>query len=701
MLVNAQEKDSLQESRRPKIGLSLSGGGAKGFAHVGVLKVIDSLGVKIDYVSGTSIGAIVGSLYASGYSGKEIEDIMMKTDFYNLLSNEKNRKEYTFFDKYVDKYIISLPISNKKITLPSSISTGQKNIYLLKEILKNVSNTNDFSKLPIPFLCIATNLESGKTKIFEEGDLVQSVMASSAFPSLLDPVKIGDSVYVDGSMAMSYPSKPLKDRGMDIVIGVNLNQGLGDKDNVKNVIDILNQIIDFGITKNIEEQFQYTDINIHPKLKEYGVTSFDSRKQIFDSGYEAALDYVEVFKKLPKREIENLRAPINPIYSNIYKIDSLIVENNKIYTEDYIKGKMRLKTPSVQTYGSINKMIDNLYATNNYKTINYDIIQENSKNILKLNVVEDQARAFLKFGLHYDNVFKTGVLLNLTTKRLLFKNSTLSTDIILGDKSRYYFNYIIDNGYIPGLGIYSSGMTFELKNNKGNMYEKWRWIRNDIFTQSTFRDRYAIGFGVSHDYYSSEDIAEKEINTNFINAFAFVKADTQDCRYFSTKGFLTNAEIKMIDLFSEEKKAVQINVDFKGNFKILKDLTYKLSAHYGMTINDVDPFYNYKLGGLFGQKLDNFIKFSGYEFGQVSDKNILVFSNNIQYNFYKNYYVIGEVSFADTFPNFEDFNFLKFNHTNLGISLGYKSPIGQIKVNYSHVLKENRGVFNVILGHWF
>ncbi|HCO20743.1 MAG TPA: patatin, partial [Flavobacteriaceae bacterium] len=185
---NAQVKENLKIPQNPKIGLSLSGGGAKGFAHVGVLKVLDSLGVKVDYISGTSMGAIVGGLYASGYTGKDIEKIILDTDFYNLIFNQNNRAESSFFNKSVDKYLLKIPIKNGKATLPTSISSGQKNLYLLKELFKNVSNINDFSKLPIPFMCVATNLETGKIKIFENGDLSKSILASSAFPSLMDPV---------------------------------------------------------------------------------------------------------------------------------------------------------------------------------------------------------------------------------------------------------------------------------------------------------------------------------------------------------------------------------------------------------------------------------------------------------------------------------------------------------------------------------
>lgn len=705
--LNAQVKEGFKVPKNPKIGLSLSGGGAKGFAHIGVLKVLDSLGVKVDYISGTSMGAIVGGLYASGYTGKEIEKIVMDTDFYTIIANEKTRKETSFFDKAVDKYILSIPVKDGKINvLPKAISTGQKNIYLLKELFKNVSNINDFSKLPIPFMCIATNLESGKIEVFEKGDLVSSIMASSAFPSLMDPVKINDSLYIDGAMTINYPSKPLKDKGIDVVIGVDLSQGLANRGNLLSAIDILNQVIDFGIQKETKNQYRFTDINIHPDLTGMSATSYDAKAAILDSGYVEAQKYVEILSQLPKREDDLLRAPLNSIYSNVYKIDSLKIENNQIFSKNYVQGKMNLRIPSLQTYGGINKMIDRLYSTNNYTLINYDIIQQDSGNYLKLNVTEDDTRFFLKFGLHYDEVFKTGLLLNATAKRLLFRNSTVSLDVVAGDKPRYYLNYFIDNGYIPGFGVYASGMSLDLKDIDANVYEQWNWLRNEAFIQSIWRDKYAIGGGISHDYYESKKTGYNSYTNaqNYINPYLFIKTDTQDDTSFPTKGIFLNAEGKLLDLLNddEEGKTFQLKITSEINFPFTSWFTYRLGLFGGVTVGDNNsPFYQYRIGGLFEQNLGNFLKFQGYEFGQLHSKNLLTASNTFQFNPYKNYYVDANFSIANLFNDIKVDDVLHISESSAGISAGYKSPFGQIKFNFSRSLSRNNNILSVILGHWF
>ena len=705
--LNAQVKEGFTIPKNPKIGLSLSGGGAKGFAHIGVLKVLDSLGVKVDYISGTSMGAIVGGLYASGYTGKEIEKIVMDTDFYSLIANEKTRQETSFFNKAVDKYIVTVPIKNGKINvLPKAISTGQKNIYMLKELFKNVSTITDFSKLPIPFMCVATNLESGKMKLFESGDLVSSIMASSAFPSLMDPVKINDSLYIDGAMTINYPSQPLKEKGIDIVIGVDLSQGLSSRKDLQSAISILNQVIDFGIQKETKVQYKYTDINIHPNLDGTGATSYDAKKAILDSGYVEAQKYTQTLSLLPKKEDKLLRAPMSTVYSNVYKIDSLILENDLIFRKNYVLGKMNLKIPSLQTYGGINKMIDKLYATNNYRLINYDIVQENEKNYLKLNVTEDDTRFFLKFGLHYDEIFKTGLLLNATAKRLLFRNSTVSLDLVVGDQPRFYFNYFIDNGYIPGLGVYASGMSLNLKDDAGNIYEKWNWFRNEIYLQSIWRDKYAIGAGISSDYFDSKITGSSGYNNpqNFLNAYAFIKSDTQDDRSFPTRGLFLAAEGKLLDILNkfDDGKVLQVKINTQLNFPLSDLITYRLGLFGGFTIGDnLSSYYNFRMGGIFEQNLGNFVSFQGYQFGQSIAQNILISSSTAQFRLSKNFYADANFSFANLFDDLNVDDILHVSDSSAGLTAGYKSPFGQIKVNYSHSLKINKGMFSVILGHWF
>ena len=204
-----------QESapKNPRVGLVLSGGGAKGLAHVGVLKTLDSLGVRVDYVAGTSMGAVVGGLYASGYTGKQIDSIISATNFDLLISDDVPRKSKTFYErKNAEKYALSLPFNNFKIQLPSSISRGQNAFNLLSKLTLNVSAIEDFSKLPIPFYCIATNMQTGQEIILDRGNLAQAIAASSALPTLYQPVRLDNKVLMDGGIVNNYPVRGLSQK---------------------------------------------------------------------------------------------------------------------------------------------------------------------------------------------------------------------------------------------------------------------------------------------------------------------------------------------------------------------------------------------------------------------------------------------------------------------------------------------------------
>jgi NTE family protein len=208
------EKAKQDEAKRPKIGLVLSGGGAKGFAHIGVLKVLEEAGIKIDYIGGTSMGSIIGGLYASGYNAAQIDSIFKKTDFDELINDYIPRSSKNFYGKKNDElYAIVLPFSNFRVGIPEALSKGMYNYNLLSSLTRNVRHVRDFNKLPTPFLCMGTNIETGEEVLLDKGNLVQAMMASAAFPSLFTPVEIDGKLLVDGGVVNNYPIKEVRNLG--------------------------------------------------------------------------------------------------------------------------------------------------------------------------------------------------------------------------------------------------------------------------------------------------------------------------------------------------------------------------------------------------------------------------------------------------------------------------------------------------------
>ena len=197
----------------PKVGLVLSGGGAKGLAHIGVLKVIDSMGVRVDYIAGTSMGAVVGGLYASGYSAMQLDSIFREVDINVLLGDKVPRASKTFQERRnSEKYAASLPLNNFKIKLPSSISRGQNVFNLFTKLTMNERGITDFSQLPIPFYCIATNMETGGAVLLDKGSLAEAISISSALPTLFQPVEHDGELLMDGGIANNYPIEIFKDK---------------------------------------------------------------------------------------------------------------------------------------------------------------------------------------------------------------------------------------------------------------------------------------------------------------------------------------------------------------------------------------------------------------------------------------------------------------------------------------------------------
>ena len=180
----------------PKVGLVLSGGGAKGLAHIGALKVIEEAGIKVDYIGGTSMGAIVGALYASGYSAQELDSIFRNTDFTNLIQDNVPRGAKTFYEKEdSERYALALPFTDFKVSFPQAISGGQNIYNMLVQLLFHVKDIHDFKKLPIPFLCVATNVETGEEVLLDNGYLPEAIVASGTFPSLFEPSEIDGAIF--------------------------------------------------------------------------------------------------------------------------------------------------------------------------------------------------------------------------------------------------------------------------------------------------------------------------------------------------------------------------------------------------------------------------------------------------------------------------------------------------------------------------
>ncbi|MBU2950628.1 patatin-like phospholipase family protein [Tamlana agarivorans] len=733
LAVFSAEAQKRNQEYKPKVGLVLSGGGAKGLAHIGALKVIDSLGVKIDYVAGTSMGAIIGGLYAAGYSGKQLDSLFQVINFDKLLSDELPRGAKTFSERVkAEKYAIKLPFDHFSVKLPSAISKGHNFYNLFSELLLPVGEIDDFSKLPIPFFCVATNIENGKQVILNKGNLVQSIMASGALPSLYQPVIINDAVLVDGGVVNNYPVDELRDFGMDIVIGVDVQDGLADRERLTTAPDVLFQINNFRTISDMRQKVMKTDIYIKPNIKEFSVISFDEGQQIIGAGSAAALTKVKVLKKLPRHKPNGVKLPLKYKHIDTIGINNILIKGNEDYTRAYILGKLKLKSNEKISYKDFNEGVDNLVATDNFDAFEYQLKQSTDTIGYDLiaKVKESPIDTYIKFGAHYDDLYKTGILLNLTKKRMLFKNDEMSLDVILGDNVRYDFEYLIDKGFYWSIGLKSRYNQFDKKVSAGLVLEesisrssglnkidvKLRDFTNQFYVQTLFRRDFAFSMGAEHKHLEldTENLAGLDSNvysfqsTNYLGLVGALKMDQYDDFYFPSKGVYFDGQLNIYLYSSSEGSDFENYSIAKASMGYASRISNKLAFNYqasgGFKFGDKsDRALNFALGGFGSNLINNFVPFLGYDFVSLTGNSYVKSSLTLDYEIFKKQHVLVEGNWANIEDDiFDSGEWLTLpDYTGYSLGYGVETFIGpiQFKYSYSPELGESIWFFNV--GFWF
>ena len=720
-----------QNIDKPKVGLVLSGGGAKGLAHIGALKTLDSLGVKVDYIAGTSMGAIVGSLYASGYTGMQLDSIFREIDFDKLIADELPRASKTFYEKEnSEKYAISIPFDNFKIQIPSALSRGQNVFNLLSRLMLHVSDVDNFENLPIPFFCIATNIETGEPVILDSGSLAQAIKASGALPSLFQPVILNDQILIDGGVVNNYPIDELKAKGMDIIIGVDVQDDLATKDDLKSAPEILIQINNYRTIRDMREKSVKTDIYIKPDIREFTVVSFDEGDEIIRRGKKAALDKVDELNMLVEQKGKLIKPPLDVHISDSIQIDEIVVKGNENYTRAYVLGKLQLKKNEKISYEQFGKGVNNLVATNNFDSFLYQFRPSETGYDLLTNLKESEGSTFLKLGVHYDDLYKSAALLNLTQKRILLNNDVASLDVILGDNVRYNFDYYIDKGFYWSVGLKSRYNSFHKAINASLLLDEFEIdatglnklevelsdFTNQFFVQTLFRKDFSLALGVEHKRLKivSETVinqtdpdAEETVfeNSDFWSLFGNLKFDTFDNKYFPNEGFLFNGDFHLYfsssaNNFSEFSFA-KANLGYAFSFNKFSIL---LGSEGGFRIGDDNiNTLSFALGGYGNQFINNFISFYGYDYISITGDSFVKGLINLDYEFAKNHHF----NFAANYANVADDIFVDGewftdpDYSGYAFGYAFESFVGPIEIKYSWSPEVDQGKWFFNLGFWF
>ena len=407
----AQVADEFIAKSRPRVGLVLGGGGARGAAHVGVLKVLEELRIPVDYIAGTSMGSIVAGMSASGMSAEEIRQVLITMDWEGVFDDEPTREDRSFHRKRDDDtytFDIGLGVRDGKIKAPLAVIRGQKFDLVLNKILLSVSTVSDFDQLTIPFRAVATDLETGQPVVLKSGNLVKSIRASMAVPAAFDPLDINGRLLVDGGMANNVQVSVVRSMGADVLIVVDVSSPLSARDEIDTALDVSGQLTGF-LTLNVQQQvaaLDKRDVYLAPQLGDITSASFDRVADAISIGESTARGVTESLRQYsltPEQYAAHLQR--RPHYSsNAQVIDYIRINNQSDIGDDVIADRITAEPGQPLDVAQLETDIGRVYGLQIFESVNYNLVQEEESTGLVITAKEKGwGPGYLQFGLSTSN----------------------------------------------------------------------------------------------------------------------------------------------------------------------------------------------------------------------------------------------------------------------------------------------------------
>ncbi|MFI5218942.1 MAG: patatin-like phospholipase family protein [Bacteroidia bacterium] len=722
---------------RPKIGLTLSGGGAKGLAHIGILQAIDSAGLKIDYLTGTSMGSIMGALYAAGYSGDSIERVARTIDWGLLFSTSPQLNAISIEEKSeYEKYAIEIPFVKGKFKIGKGIIEGQELWLKMSEMFEPVYNVTDFSKLSIPFKCIGTDLGTGNAVEMDHGNIVTAIRASMAIPSVFTPVKYDGKLLVDGGVVNNFPVMDAKRMGADYVIGVNLSSPLDKAEDLETALDILLQIGFFKDASTFEKHKEQCDLYIKPDLKEYATGDFAFGDSIIDLGKEAGKLYYPYFKKLAdsldaiygKSNFVKDRLPKNTIIN----ISKYTVDGLNFTSEKFFFGLLNLKDNKNYSHKEMSEAIRKVYGSRYYKIIRYDFLPDGKGGTEMHFHIEENPLTAVKFALNYNDYTKLGLKFNITSRDLVFKESRALASVNVSENPRLYgeyFKYInkkrtaraVIDYYFESVD-YPVYLDFSLYQTLQSIYSTY-----DFQLQRNISRFSYIGAGQQYINSRIKTVETPELiyngHNNYWYSYLSYVLNNVNQKYFPTKGWNVKAEAGYVYSqhpefeYSYNDSTVNsdsVNVNYDDYCRIYinaghySELNSKFSWSQNITLAYIinkNPYIanNFLVGGI-NEVIRNQVPFAGLNESQVKTGSIASLQLGLQYKLTKKAYLTGRFNAA-----IYDFESAGFNNitaennllTGYGLTFGYDSAIGPLEFTVMHCDQDSKVRTGLNIGYSF
>ncbi|HKX56709.1 MAG TPA: patatin-like phospholipase family protein [Xanthomonadales bacterium] len=406
---------ALAESERPKIGLVLSGGGARGIAHIGVLKALEELKVPIDCIAGTSMGSVVGGLYASGYSPEEIEELVRNTNWNEAFTDRPPRQYQTMRQKQLDSSFLiphRVGMNSGEIQLPLGAVEGQHLDQILHRAMLVAKDVEDFDDLPIPFRAVATDLVTGQEVVLSEGSLPDALRASMSIPGIFSPVELDGRLLVDGGMANNLPMSVARELCADLVIAVDISAPLLGKEELDSVLTVTEQMTNFLTRKNVEQQLATLgpdDVLVVPVLDGFSSADFENSLSIIQNGYDAVqLQAVQLASLAEAGHDRYVGMPsIEEKAAKPFVVNFVEINNDSVINDEIIRSRMQLEMGEPLDLATLERNLDDVYGIDVFQSVTYDLVRDDDgKTGVAINARKrDWGPNYLQFGLRVSDDF--------------------------------------------------------------------------------------------------------------------------------------------------------------------------------------------------------------------------------------------------------------------------------------------------------
>ncbi|OEE79618.1 serine protease [Vibrio ordalii FF-167] len=428
------EKPMLDNAARPKIAVVLAGGGAKGAAHIGVLKALEEMRIPVDFITGTSMGAYVGGLYASGMSADEIESLIYSVDWNEGYRDRVNRSQRRVRDKeYEDRYQLTTDLGLRwgEIRAPRGVVQGQNMLRILRETSGNLSEFQSFDQLPIPYRAVATDIIALEEVVLDRGYLVDAMMASMSVPGALPPYEVNGRWLVDGGVTNNMPVDVARALGADIVIAIDISTDYKNQEAFTTFLTVADQLSNYLVQRSTQKQARLLneqDVFLRPDVGSMETTEFDKMPTAYEKGYEIAMANQSVLTSLSlssasyQRYVEAKQARRRAlIYGDDVQVDEIVLNNRSHYSDQLLKNRLHLKTGQPLSTEQIEATVENLYALDRFELVAYEYREFEGKNQLVIDVKEKSwgpnylnFRFFLEDDFHTDSQYALGISSNFT-----------------------------------------------------------------------------------------------------------------------------------------------------------------------------------------------------------------------------------------------------------------------------------------------